>query len=73
MKVVKVKDFIDLLDVDRESEEYVEILDNNGKVEVRAMVCSEVWDSLAERTVNSIQAFDSTIQIWLDDEEDKKE
>ena len=73
MKIVKVKDFIDLLDLDRESEEYVEILDGNGKVAVRAMVCSEVWDSLAERTVNSIQAENSTIQIWLDDEEDKTE
>lgn len=73
MKVIKVKDFIDLIDNDRESEEYVEILDGNGKVAVRAMVCSEVWDSLAERTVNSIQAANSTIQIWLDDEEDKTE
>lgn len=73
MKVIKVKDFIDLLDNDRESEEYVEILDGNGKVAVKAMVCSEVWNSLAERTVNSIQAADSTIQIWLDDEEDKTE
>ena len=71
MKVVKVKDFIDLLDADRESEEYVEILDNNGKVALKAMVCNEVWDSLAERTVNSIRALDSTIQIWLDDEENK--
>lgn len=73
MKVIKVKDFIDLLDVNRESEEYVEILDHNGKVALRAMVCNEVWDSLAERTVNSIQAEESTIQIWLDDEEDKTE
>lgn len=73
MKVIKVKDFIDLVDADRESEEYVEILDHDGKVAVKAMVCSEVWDSLAERTVNSIQAEKNTIQIWLDDKEDKPE
>lgn len=73
MKVVKVKDFIDLLDPDRESEKYVEILDGNGNVAVRAMVCSEVWDILAERTVNSMQAKENTIQIWLDDKEDKTE
>ena len=69
MKTVKVKDFIDLLDVNRESEEYVEILDHNGKVTLKAMVCNEVWDKLAERTINSIQAEDSIIQIWLDDED----
>lgn len=69
MKSVKVKDFIDLLDVNRESEEYVEILDHNGKVTLKAMVCNEVWDKLAERTINSIQAEDSIIQIWLDDED----
>ena len=69
MKTVKVKDFIDLLNVNRESEEYVEILDHNGKVTLKAMVCNEVWDKLAERTINSIQAEDSTIQIWLDDED----
>ena len=69
MKTVKVKDFIDLLDVNRESEEYVEILDQNGKVTLKAMVCNEVWDKLAERTINSIQAEDNIIQIWLDDED----
>lgn len=69
MKTVKVKDFIDLLDVNRESEEYVEILDHNGKVTLKAMVCNDVWDKLAERTINSIQAEDSIIQIWLDDED----
>lgn len=69
MKTVKVKDFIDLLDVNRESEEYVEILDRNGKVTLKAMVCNEVWDKLAERIINSIQAEDSIIQIWLDDED----
>jgi len=69
MKTVKVKDFIDLLDISRESEEYVEILDHNGKVAVKAMVCNEIWDKLAERTINSIQAEDSIIQIWLDDED----
>ena len=67
MSKILLSDFIDLIDNNRESEELIDILNHNGDIETRAMVCSEIWDLLGERTVNSIQAKNSVIQIWLDD------
>ena len=58
---------LDLLDANRESEEMVEIMDHNGQVQCRAMVCSVVWNGIEERTVNSMQAVDDRLQIWLND------
>lgn len=68
MSKITLSDFIDLIDVNRESEEYVDILDHNGNVDIHATVCSGIWDLMGDRTVNSIQADDGVIQIWLDDE-----
>lgn len=73
MREVTVEQFMDLIDNSRESEEYVEILDENGNVRVKAMCCSDIWDMLAYRTVNSIKADGNVIQIWLDDEEETNE
>lgn len=58
---------LDLLDNNRESEEKVEIMDNNGNVQCRAMVCSVVWQGIEDKTVNSMQADGNSLQIWLND------
>ena len=58
---------LDLLDNNRESEEIVEIIDHNGEVQCRAMVCSVVWQGIEDKTVNSMQADGNCLQIWLDD------
>lgn len=58
---------LDLLDNNRESEEKVEIMDNNGNVQCRAMVCSVVWQGIEDKTVNSMQAAGNCLQIWLND------
>ena len=58
---------LDLLDNNRESEEKVEIMDNNGNVQCRAMVCSVVWQGIEDKTVNSMQAYGNSLQIWLND------
>ena len=62
-----VADILDLIDNSRESEELVHILDHNGNVEVCAMVCSKIWDGIENRTVNSMQARDGIIELWLND------
>lgn len=62
---MKIKDLLDAIDNQRESEEIVVIM-NDGKEEARIMVCSEVWDSIEDREINSIMAEDSTIKVWLD-------
>lgn len=64
---VTVGQLLDLIDNDRESEEIIHIMDDNGKVQCKAMVCSEIWDGLEDRTVNGIQAEGDVIKIWLDD------
>lgn len=58
---------LDLLDNNRESEEMVEIMDHNGNVQCRAMVCSVVWQGIEDKTVNSMQADGNRLQIWLND------
>ena len=58
---------LDLIDNNRESEENVEIMDHNGEVQCRAMVCSVVWQGIEDKTVNSMQAGGNCLQIWLDD------
>lgn len=58
---------LDLLDNNRESEETVEIMDCNGYVQCRAMVCSVVWKGIEDKTVNSMQAYGNCLQIWLND------
>ena len=67
MTKITVGQLLDLIDHNRDSEEIVHIMDNNGKVQCKAMVCSEIWDGIEDRTVNSIQAEDDVLKIWLDD------
>ena len=67
MTKVTVGQLLDLMDKNRESEEVVNIMDNNGNVQCKAMVCSEIWDGLEDRTVNSIQVEGDALVIWLDD------
>lgn len=66
-KMTTLGEVLDLLDANRESEEMVEIMDHNGQVQCRAMVCSVVWNGIEDRTVNSMQAVDDRLQIWLND------
>jgi hypothetical protein len=67
MTKVTVRQLLDLIDNNRESEEIVHIMDDNGKIQCKAMVSSEIWDALEDRTVNSIQAEGDVLKIWLDD------
>lgn len=67
MTKVTVGQLLDLIDNNRESEEIIHIMNDNGKAQCKAMVCSEIWDALEDRTVNSIQAEDDVLKIWLDD------
>ena len=67
MTKVTVGQLLDLMDKNRESEEVVNIMDHNGNVQCEAMVCSEIWDGLEDRTVNSIQVEGDALVIWLDD------
>ena len=67
MSKITIGQLLDLIDSNRESEEIVYIMDNNGKVQCKAMVCSEIWDGIEDRTVNSIQAEDDVLKVWLDD------
>ena len=67
MAKVTVGQLLDLIDNNRESEEIVHIMNDNGGVQCKAMVCSEIWDGLEDRTVNSIQAEGDVLKIWLDD------
>lgn len=66
---ITVGELLDLIDDRRESEEIVEIMRDGGAnayAEVRAMVCSKIWDSVEDMTVNSIRAEGDKIQMWLD-------
>ena len=64
MTNITVGQLLDLIDNNRESEEIIHIMDNNGKVQCKAMVCSEIWDGLEDRTVNSIQAEGDVLKIF---------
>lgn len=67
MTKVTVGQLLDLIDNSRESEEIVHIMGDCGKVQCTAMVCSKFfWDGIENRTVNSIQAKDDVLEIWLD-------
>ena len=68
MTKVTVGQLLDLIDSERESGEFVHIMGNNGNVQCTAMVCSNFfWDGIENRMVNSIQAEDDVLKIWLDD------
>lgn len=67
MLKVRVGQLLDLIDSNRESREFVHIMGNNGEVECKAMVGSEIWDALEDRTVNSIRVEGNALEIWLDD------
>lgn len=64
---VTLGQILDLIDVNRESEEIIQLMDHNGEVEATAMVKSTIWEALENRTINSMQAIDNALQIWLDD------
>lgn len=64
---VTLGQLLDLIDNNRESEEIVALMDKNGQVQCRAMVCSVIWNGIEDRTVNSIQSYSDCLQVWLDD------
>ena len=55
---------LDLIDKDRESNEIVNIM--NGCVpEVKAVVSSFIWDTIENKEVESIEASNSELNVWL--------
>ena len=67
--MVTLKQLLDLIDNCRESEEIICLMNHDGKIEAKAMVCSKVWESLEDHMVNSIQAEDDMLKVWLNDQE----
>lgn len=68
-KGITVGEILDLIDCNRDSEEYVRIKDCNGEIESRVMVKSDMWDSIEDRLVNSMGAEEDEIILWLEDKE----
>ena len=67
MKDITLGQILDLIDNTRESEEMVEIMDHDGQVQCRAMVCSVVWQGIEYKTVNSMGVSGDCLRIWLND------
>lgn len=67
-KGIEFGQLLDLIDCDRESEEIIKIMNSNGKPEMTGMVCGPLWEKIESRTVNSIQADQSDLLVWLNDE-----
>lgn len=68
-KGVTVGEILDLIDCNRDSEEYVRIKDCNGQIESRVMIKSDMWDSIEDRFVNSMGAEEDEVTLWLEDKE----
>lgn len=68
--MITVGQLLDLIDCNRESEDFVDIMNDDSKVEVHAMVCSDIWKSIENRQVDCIGAEKGVIVIWLKSEED---
>lgn len=63
-KTVTLGQFLDLIDSNRESDEYVNIM-SDGKVLVRGMVCYDAWEE--DRLINSIGINkDCEYEVWLE-------
>lgn len=67
-KTVTLGQFLDLIDSNRESEEYINIMNDNGEVLVHGMVCYDAWEE--DRLINSICINeDSEYVVWLEPRE----
>ena len=65
---VTLGQFLDLIDVNRESEEHINLMNENGEVLVRGMVCYDAWEE--DRLINSISINeDCEYMIWLEQRE----
>lgn len=64
---VTLRQILDLIDNSRESEEIVALMDCNGNIQCKAMVCSMIWQGIEDKTVNSIESDGSVLRVWLDD------
>ena len=65
-KPVTLGQFLDLIDSNRESEEYINIMDGNSKVLIRGMVCYDAWEE--NRLINSISINENyEYMVWLED------
>lgn len=67
MTKVTVGQLLDLMGDRQENDEIICVMGNNGKVQCKAMVCSEIWNGLEDRTVKSIEAEGDALKIWLGD------
>ena len=67
-KTVTLGQFLDLIDSNRFSEEHVNIMNGNGEVLVRGMVCYDAWEE--DRLINSISINeDCEYEVWLEPKE----
>lgn len=65
-KPVTLGQFLDLIDSNRESEEYINIMEGNSKVLIRGMVCYDAWEE--NRLINSISINENyEYMVWLED------
>ena len=71
-KTVTLGQFLDLIDSNRESERYVNIIDENGNVLVRGMVCYDAWEE--DRLINFIGINKNyEYEVWLEPREGEAE
>ena len=67
-KTVTLGQFLDLIDSNRFSEEHINIMNENGEVLVRGMVCYDAWEE--DRLINSISINeDCEYMVWLEPRE----
>lgn len=65
-KPVTLGQFLDLIDRNRYSEEHINLMNGNGEVLVRGMVCYDAWEE--DREINSISINeDCEYMVWLED------
>ena len=64
--MVKFGELLDLIDVNRESEEIIRIMGLDGEPELQGKICSNLWKPFENMAVNSIQAAGvDLMNIWL--------
>lgn len=64
-----IGELADVIDINRESEEKLNIMNHNGEVEASIRICSKVLEWIEDRVINSLQAVDDgVINVWLEDE-----
>lgn len=63
---VTLGQLLNLIDNQRQSEELIVLMNDDGQEECKAMQSSRVWDALEAEEVNSIEARGDKLIVWLE-------